>query len=275
MIIAIGALGGSGTRAIAEVLIQSGIYMGDDLNGPNDNLVFTRLFKNPDWYKKSESIQKKNRMRIFEKYMKGNKLSTMELYRLIFASATNPIWNSNISFYLRIMKRVFDTTQKARNWGWKEPNTQIYMSEFLDFFQELKYIHVLRHGLDMAYSDNKQQLKNWGWKYNIVLNGNETDDEVAVKQLDYWIESTKDVITKSKKYNNRFLLINHTDFCNHPKFEIDKLLDFTGIEVSKSKKEKLYSIPQNTGSNNRYLEKDLNIFDSKKIEYVQSVGFEI
>ena len=68
--IAIGALGGSGTRAIAEVLIQSGIYMGDDLNGPNDNLIFTRLFKNPDWYRNSSDSQKQKRMILFEKYMK-------------------------------------------------------------------------------------------------------------------------------------------------------------------------------------------------------------
>ena len=49
--IAIGALGGSGTRAVAQVFLEAGIYMGDDLNRANDNLIFTRLFKDPNWYK--------------------------------------------------------------------------------------------------------------------------------------------------------------------------------------------------------------------------------
>lgn len=42
-IISIGALGGSGTRAIAQVLIQADVFMGDDLNNSSDNLFFTRL----------------------------------------------------------------------------------------------------------------------------------------------------------------------------------------------------------------------------------------
>ena len=46
-VIAIGALGGSGTRAIAQVLMDAGIYLGDSLNNANDNKLFTRLFKNP------------------------------------------------------------------------------------------------------------------------------------------------------------------------------------------------------------------------------------
>ncbi len=273
--IAIGALGGSGTRAIAEVLIHSGIYMGDDLNGPNDNLIFTRLFKNPDWYRKSSDSQKQKRMSLFENYMRFNKLSLQELNELYLASKSNPTFHSTSKFYLRVVKKLFSKGKNTDNWGWKEPNTHIYMNELLDFFDELKYVHVLRNGLDMAFSNNKQQLNNWGWKYNIRLDGKESDNELAVKQFDYWIESTKDVLEKSKKYSNRFLLINHTNFCNQPKIEIDKLLEFAGINLSISEKEELYRIPKNTGSNNRYKNKDLSIFESEKIEYVKKLGFEI
>jgi hypothetical protein len=234
--IAIGALGGSGTRAIAEVLIQSGIYMGDDLNNANDNLIYTRLFKNPDWYANSSDIKKPRRMRVFENYMRFNKLSFRDLIELFIASKSNPTFHSTAKFYLRNTKKLFGKGIDRVNWGWKEPNTQIYMLELLNFFDKLKYIHVLRHGLDMAFSNNKQQLKNWGWKYNIILDENETGDELAIKQLDYWIESTKDVLEKSKQYNNRFLLINHTNFCNQPKAVIDKILAFSDIKVTERKK---------------------------------------
>lgn len=44
-VIAIGALGGSGTRICAQILIELGVFMGHDLNNANDNLLFTRLFK--------------------------------------------------------------------------------------------------------------------------------------------------------------------------------------------------------------------------------------
>ena len=273
--IAIGALGGSGTRAISEILIQSGMYMGDDLNKSNDNLIFTRLFKNPDWYRNTSDIEMQKRMSLFKKYMSSNKLSLRDLITLFSASKSNPIFNSEIAFYFRLINKFFSKGKDSTNWGWKEPNTQIYMSELLHFFDELKYIHVVRHGLDMAYSNNKQKLTNGGWKYNIILNGKESKDELAIKQLDYWIESTKNVIEKSKKFNTRFLLTNHTNFCEHPVSEIDKIFKFIGIEVSDRKKQKLYSIPENKGSNDRYMHKDLSIFDNEKMKFIEDMGFEI
>ena len=50
-LVAAGALG-SGTRVIAQILINLGINLGG-VNEPNDNLIFTALFKSPKWYKLS------------------------------------------------------------------------------------------------------------------------------------------------------------------------------------------------------------------------------
>ena len=33
-------------------------------------------------------------------------------------------------------------------WGWKEPNTHIVLPQILKLAPGLKYIHVVRHGLD-------------------------------------------------------------------------------------------------------------------------------
>ena len=43
--VAIGGVGGSGTRLIAQLLMELGVYMGSDRNDANDNLWFTLLFK--------------------------------------------------------------------------------------------------------------------------------------------------------------------------------------------------------------------------------------
>lgn len=273
--IAIGALGGSGTRAIAEIFIRSGLYMGDDLNEAYDNLIFTRLFKNPNWYKKSSISQKQKRMTLFEKYMRTNRLSIKEINELNFAARTNPNIHSNQKFFNKITEKLSSEEKNLMNWGWKEPNTQIYFEELMEYFDKLKYIHILRHGLDMAFSKNKQQLHNWGWKFDIIINGDENEEELAYKQLKYWIESTKDILNKSKRFQDRFLLINHSQFCNNPNEEIDRLLEFADLEVSKEIREELYKIPKNTGSNNRYKDKDLNIFEESQIDFVQKMGFEI
>ena len=274
-IISIGAVGGSGTRAIAQVLIQAGIFMGDDLNSSNDNLIFTRLLKNPKWYKKASLNEKNKRLLSFKKYMERGKISLKDLFVFYKSGFTNPTHSSRLDYYVNVFKLLFSKDISRDIWGWKEPNTQIFVSEILNLFPNLKYIHVLRNGLDMAFSNNKQQLINWGWKYQIEINGNETDTELAVKQLDYWIESTKDVIANSKSFENRFLLIKHSEFCHNAQTEIDRILQFCEISISSTKLKELNDIPRTPSSSDRYKNYDLSIFSPEQIQFVKEMGFEI
>ena len=274
-IIAIGALGGSGTRAIAEVLIRAGNFVGNDLNNSNDNLLFTRLLKNPAWYKKASLEQKNKRLFTFKKLMESGKISPKDLIIYYQSAYTNPTHSSGSEFYLDVFKSLFSKKISRDVWGWKEPNTQIYVREIFNLFPNLKYVHVLRNGLDMAFSNNKQQLNNWGWKYQIHLTGNETKNEIAVKQLDYWIESTKDVIANSKGFENRFLMVKHSEFCNNPKKEIDKILEFCEISIPPSKLEELYKIARTPSTADRYKNYDLSIFTQTQIQFVEDMGFNI
>jgi RNase adaptor protein for sRNA GlmZ degradation len=50
--VVVGGVGGSGTRLIADILMELGYYIGSDLNKSLDNLAVTLLFKRPRWYKK-------------------------------------------------------------------------------------------------------------------------------------------------------------------------------------------------------------------------------
>lgn len=43
--VAIGGVGGSGTRLIAELFLRMGCYLGPDRNAADDNLWFTLLFR--------------------------------------------------------------------------------------------------------------------------------------------------------------------------------------------------------------------------------------
>ena len=44
-IIAMGGIGGSGTRACAQILLNAGYHLGSDLNEALDNLTFSLIFK--------------------------------------------------------------------------------------------------------------------------------------------------------------------------------------------------------------------------------------
>ncbi len=274
-VIAIGALGGSGTRAIAQVLIEAGIYIGDDLNGPNDNLIFTRLFRNPSWYTNASKEEITERLDAFKDYMERDRLSFNSATVLLKASITNPTFRNNRKLATILLRKIFSSPKKRSVWGWKEPNTQIYLDEISDYFPDLKYIHIVRHGLDMAFSNNEQQLRNWGYRYGIRLDGEETDDEMAYKQLEYWVSSTHDAINKGKKLGDRFLLINHSKFCQQPIEQIDRLIQFLGLEVKEDKLNELYQVPRKPTTLDRYKNYDLQIFDKQQIDSVEEFGFNL
>lgn len=274
-IISIGGMGGSGTRVVAEILLKIGVFMGDELNDSNDNLVFTRLFKNPSWYKKSSNKARQKRMNLFYDYMSLNKLSIFYKIEMLVAYKTNPLIAPPADLYKRVFSRTFNRNNNILNWGWKEPNTQFYALELLTKFKHLKYIHVIRHGLDMAFSNNTQQLKNWGWKYNININGLETKQDLAVKQLEFWIKSTKEMIEVSKKFKNRILFLDYTYLCKDPSFMVNKLVEFMEISVSTNIIESLLSIPKNIGIHNKFQEYDISFFPSNQISEVKKLGYQI
>lgn len=275
MNIAIGALGGSGTRAVAQVFIEAGTHLGDDLNQPNDNLVFTRLFKNPYWYQKSNTNDIYNRLDAFRNYSEGTKISLPNAIELVRGAYNNKIYPTNDrEFFTRIIKRFFGK-KAIHSEGWKEPNTQIYLPEILNKWPNLKYIHVIRHGLDMAFSKNTQQLAHWGWKYNLHPTKQASDSEIAVMQLKYWIATTKEVLTLQNKHPQNIFILNHSDFCNSPLLQIKQLLDFCDLPHSQDQLQNLARIPKNTGSNNRYKNEDISIFDRKDIDFITQIGFKI
>ena len=274
-VIAIGALGGSGTRAVTQIIIDAGIYMGDDLNNANDNLIFTRLFKDPPFYKTASKQAIKQRFNIFNEYMQQDSLTEKKAAELIQISSHNPTFQNPEKLSSIVQNKIKNTPINRKTWGWKEPNTQIYIEEISAYFKQLKYIHVVRHGLDMAFSKNKQQLINWGYKYNIYIHGNETQEEIAVKQLDYWVKSTKEAIEKGKPLGSNFLLLNHSDFCHKPIQQVDKIIDFLSIEVHQKERNKLYKIPKRPDTLGRYKKFDLGIFNNEQLEYITELGFDI
>ena len=261
-IFAIGALGGSGTRALAKILSSLGYYIGSSLNSRSDNLFFTQIFKNPEWYKTASKEEIYEKLKLFQFYMEHNLTPPKVEFEL----------RESINSYL---EEITESNKVRSSWAWKEPNTQIYIEEVLTVFPKLKYIHLLRNGLDMAFSRNKHQLINWGFKYNIHLTGTESDSEMSVKQLDYWIRSTKDVLRKSELFKNRFLLIDHTQLCFQPQIEIDRLLEFMEETVSPEKRKELYALPSIPTSYNRYKDMDISIFREDQINDLKELGYTI
>ena len=159
-------------------------------------------------------------------------------------------------------------------WGWKEPNSHIYL-EFLDsYFRNIKYIHTIRHGLDMAFSENQQQLYNWGPLLGIELPESKEDEPAA--SLKYWIKSNRRVVGIGEKLGNqKFLIVNFDRLCLSPRSEILKIASFVNIRPDAKSMKILYRIPKRPKSLGRFREHNISKFDPADLLELENMGFSI
>jgi hypothetical protein len=158
-------------------------------------------------------------------------------------------------------------------WGWKEPTTQFYLEYLCDHFQDLKYIQVIRHGLDMAYRGKQRQLHNWGSVLGIeVPKWNEPLPKVM---LDFWTKINQSVISLGeKRLGERFFVVSLEQLYTSPRTEVDRLLTFLELdEVGEDIMNHLCAMPEKPVSSERYKGEDLSIFSEDEIDAVRELGF--
>lgn len=284
----IGGVGGSGTRVIAEILLRLGFYMGNDLNIPRDNLFFTLLFKRPQWYINNSQGNSRGiyqALSLFEKSMLrtssvhfddvkvlGSAVLGMSLKGNNYLHADRGFWPVR-----RLMKGVLsghvDFSQYA-GWGWKEPNSHIYIEYLMKHFSRMKYIHVMRHGIDMAYSSNQQQLFNWGFLFDM-----EPPSSIGLlpkASLNFWIKANQRAVSLAEKLGeDRFLLVNLDDLCFNRREGMKRIISFLDIppgDVDMNALCDLVKIPKTIG---RYRKQDLSIFTEEEIDSVIKLGFAV
>lgn len=231
--VAVGGLGGSGTRVIAAALRHAGLRIGERLNRPLDNLWFTVLFKRLEWLErlpeKAELTQAADMfVRAMTRGLEGQ--VTQEEAKLIerLGNALPPhgTW--------RCGARLADAESLARSnaapsghWGWKEPNTHIFLPALNAAIPNLHYIHVVRDGLDMAYSSNTWQMKHWSHFYGLPLS---PDTPQPVRQLQYWIRANNTALNFGREsMPGRFLVIPYEEFCAHTTQHLERLVEFLGL----------------------------------------------
>ena len=270
--VVIGGLGGSGTRLIVQCLSESGFYIGGDLNQASDNLWFTLLFKNSDILRISDK-EFGQLMTIFLKGMRGSELFNLhELDILERLSCQNRLQHSSAYLTQRVYSLWANSkvNNLAGHWGWKEPNTHIVLHRLLKCFPEIKYIHVVRNGLDMAFSKNQNQLKFWGSHFY----GRDVDVS-AHAALNFWCKMNKRILDIGKTMHSNFLFLNYEHFCLKPEDGLDQLLEFADVSQSSFDRSVLLRLIKTPNTIGRFRAHDLTVFNQEDIDYVAELGFPI
>lgn len=278
-IVAVGGLGGSGTRVVARMLQMLDIYIGDSLNSKLDNLWFTLLFKRPAWFRAMpEPDEFFFALNLFRRAMEEGLTDNLPngaeaRLRTILREA------EEVGFFLGVTPAVLTELfrsrrydrQLFRGWGWKEPNTHVFLPQVAAAIPNLKYVHVIRNGLDMAFSKNQQQRANWG-----AVIGNADVHTVPLTPsvaLDFWITANRRAVEIGRVIGpDRFHLLNYDRLCASPDGEIRGLLDFLGISAPGADPVSLAELvaPVSVG---RFRSHPDHGFTAAQIQAVRDLGF--
>jgi hypothetical protein len=114
------------------------------------------------------------------------------------------------------------------SWGWKEPNTSVFLPQIVRRFPEMKYIHVIRHGLDMAYPANANQTKNWSHLFDIkfekILDPNSC--------LEFWVRSNERSISYAETMlKSNFALVRFEELVLKPTVAITKRPIMSAMQI--------------------------------------------
>ncbi|MEM9920484.1 MAG: sulfotransferase [Bacteroidota bacterium] len=268
--VVIGGLGGSGTRLVARLVEQLGYQSDPWQNDSRDDLTTTVLLKNPRWHRQSSPEAIRQRVQLLLD-LKDRRLSIgglPHLWSILQRGEHQSFpWQNTPELFSYLFGKA------PTQWLLKEPNTHIYCEDFLAVDPDLGYIHVMRHGLDMAFSGNTQQLYNWGHLFGITTE--QIRKNLPSAQLEFWLQAVQKAKELAKKYEDRLLLLNFDQLIHRPVVGLQSIQQFCGSDLSEQQLQQMTSYIQRPASMARYRAQDLSGFEEEAIRLVKQFGFEI
>jgi hypothetical protein len=225
--VAIGGVGGSGTRVVAALLHACGVYLGSDLNEAFDNLWFTLLFKRRRILIEGRA-EFDDLFGLFARKMRsGVGPSPRELGRLAALAQYPRMDLTRAWLQARLDTLCVPVPRTASMWGWKEPNTHVVAERILASDDDVRYVHVSRHPLHIAFSSNQRQLAFWG---PIFL---ERDVDPGPRDsFAYWCMAELRARSLAQKFPGRVHYVDFDRFCSAPVEESQRLLTALNIDVA-------------------------------------------
>lgn len=196
----IGATGGSGTRVVARIVRAAGMYIGDDLNRYEDALPFAALSD-----------------RWINAYVESGARPGDDVRQAMTEELA-----------ALVEEHVSHRPGDAAGWGWKEPRS-IYLLPFLnETMPKLRFLHFVRDGRDMAFSENQQQLKKHG---DAALDRRLRWQRRPYRSVALWAHVNGTAADYGEReLGERYLRVRFEDLCTRPGETAGHILDFFGLE---------------------------------------------
>src|SRR5207302_8935000 len=133
------------------------------------------------------------------------------------------------------------------------------LPEIIATFPDVRYVHVVRHPLDMAWSSNSTQLRLWGDLHGIEPAHAESCHPAA--QLAWWLRSTRQAVETCVSLEGRFMLLRYESFCEHPLRSVAELAEFAGLRPDEETLQRASAGVELSASIGRWRRKPLDVFE--------------
>jgi len=271
--VAIGGVGGSGTRVGAGLLQMLGYYIGDDLNDALDNLWFTLLFKRRSIVLENEP-EFRSLVSLFSSRMSGETAFSDD-QRLYVTRLARDSRLQHPRDWLTGRAETFlngISSKKAEQpWGWKEPNTHIVIDRIFEFEPELRYIHFVRHPLYMAFSSNQNQLEYWG----PIMLGRELP--IGPRQsLAYWCAAHRRALSFLERWPTRTMMVDFDALCANPGPQCVQIANFLDAELPDCTRSEFCDfVEYGRPAGGQVRSTELGQFDPHDLRYVVELGYRL
>ena len=250
--VVLGGIGGSGTRVVTQLLQSLGFDMGSDLNQSLDDLGFTALFKRPSLWPLEDHLPQLNEALSIYLGSRGQKNTSIpsdkhatRVAQLLDITRSAGEWIDTGDLYER-QECLATPSKPTPLWGWKEPNTHMLLPFLVAALPNMKYIHVTRHGLDMAHSSNQTQLKLWG----AHLLGRAVDTNSADDSLAFWCAAHDRLLQVRERSQKQILVLPFESLFTEVDSALNRICNFLetpeSLNAAKSAISKLRK-PQSVG----------------------------
>jgi hypothetical protein len=196
----IGATGGSGTRVVARIVRTAGLYTGEKLNAYEDAVELG--FYSDRW---------------IDGYVRAGG-EPAQAAREEMAADLRAVLADHLS----------TLPAEARAWGWKEPRS-IYLLRFWnETMPGLRFLHFLRDGRDMAFSENQNQLTKHG---PAVLGEELRKAKTPTRSIALWNRVNLAAADYGEReLGPRYLRVRFEDLCAEPLETVGRILEFFGLD---------------------------------------------
>lgn len=196
----IGATGGSGTRVLARIARAGGLFTGTRLNDYEDALDF-------------------------------GEYSDRWINPFVSADGTPPdalVEDMTSELSALVERHCADLPGDALGWGWKEPRSIYLLPYFDSVMPSLRYVHFIRDGRDMAFSENQNQLRKHG---NVVLDDAVRRREEPLQSIALWTAVNLQAADYGDEVlRDRYLRVRFEDLCTEPAATARRVFDFFGLD---------------------------------------------